>query len=61
MELNWTKMHEKGFSEGKKFPAPKFNAVKMAYGEISDDESFPMAKYTATKISQGKTGCPPPG
>ena len=31
--LNRTKLHEKVFSERKKFPAAKFNAVKNNFGE----------------------------
>ena len=40
MELNWTKMHEKVFSEGEKFPAAKLNAAKKIAAEMSCRENY---------------------
>ena len=34
LELNLTKIHEKVFSEGEKFPPAKFNAAKIFAAKI---------------------------
>ena len=48
-ELNRTKLHEKVFSEGEKFPAEKFNGTKNICGEILGDKKFKFRNCTLWK------------
>ena len=49
-ELNWTKLHEKGFSEGKKIPAVKFKAATKIVPKIS------CVEISGNEISSGEIG-----